>query len=106
MNPEYKQWLQQLKSRIRSAQIKAALKVNTELIELYWSLGKEIVQKEKEAQWGERLIPQLSKDLLSEFPEMKGFSRTNLYYVKSGLSFIIKTLPLSHKLRVKQKKIQ
>ena len=59
MTKEYKNWLQGLKQRIRSSQIKAAVKVNTELIELYWSLGYEITQKEKEAQWGDKLIAQL-----------------------------------------------
>ncbi len=74
MNPEYKQWLAHLKAQIRLAQIKAALKVNAELIALYWQLGAEIIQKESFSQWGEGLIPRLSKDLLEEFPDMKGFS--------------------------------
>src|SRR5688572_14359386 len=87
MNKEYKNWLQELKQRIRSSQIKAAVKVNTELIELYWSLGHEINEKEKEAQWGDKLIPQLAKDLLEEFPDMKGFSRSNLYYIKKWFLF-------------------
>jgi predicted nuclease of restriction endonuclease-like (RecB) superfamily len=84
---EYKYWLQQLKQRIRSSQVKAAIHVNTELLNLYWELGKEIIEKEKEIQWGEKLIEQLSKDLLAEFPEMKGFSVTNLYYIKRWFLF-------------------
>ena len=87
MTKEYKNWLQGLKQRIRSSQIKAAVKVNTELIELYWSLGYEITQKEKEAQWGDKLIAQLSKDLLQEFPDMKGFSPTNLKYIRRWFQF-------------------
>lgn len=87
MNPDYKQWLTTVKQRIQSAQIKAALKVNTELISLYWVLGHEIDLKEREAQWGDKLIPQLSKDLLTDFPEMKGFSRSNLYYVRKWYLF-------------------
>jgi predicted nuclease of restriction endonuclease-like (RecB) superfamily len=87
MNKEYKNWLQELKQRIRSSQIKAAVKVNTELIELYWSLGHEIVEKEKEAQWGDKLIPQLAKDLLEEFPDMKGFSKRNLFYIWQWVVF-------------------
>ncbi len=66
LSKEYKNWLQQLKSRIRSAQIKVAVKVNAELIELYWRLSHEISEREKEAQWSDKLIPQLSKDLLQE----------------------------------------
>jgi predicted nuclease of restriction endonuclease-like (RecB) superfamily len=83
----YTQWLKQLKERVRSAQIKASLKVNAELLSLYWDLGKEIQEKEKETKWGGRLIEQLSKDLLAEFPDMKGFSVTNLYYIKRWFLF-------------------
>lgn len=74
---DYISWLTDLKGRIQNAQIKAALKVNTELLLLYWDLGREILEKEKTAEWGDKLIPQLSKDLLKAFPEMKGFSPTS-----------------------------
>ena len=84
---EYKQWLTDLKFRIRNSQIKAALKVNTELINLHWELGKEIVSKQEQSQWGDGLIKQLSSDLQQEFPEMKGFSTTNIKYIKRWYSF-------------------
>ena len=83
----YLHWLQQLKERIRTAQIKAAIRVNAELLNLYWDLGREIIEKEKETQWGNKLIEQLSKDLLAEFPQMKGFSRTNLFYIRKWFLF-------------------
>lgn len=83
----YINWLRQLKERVRTAQIKASLKVNAELLNLYWDLGREIQEKEKEINWGNKLIEQLSKDLLSEFPDMKGFSVTNLYYIKRWFLF-------------------
>jgi predicted nuclease of restriction endonuclease-like (RecB) superfamily len=83
----YKDWLKELKQHIHSSQIKAALKVNAELLTLYWHLGKEILDKQKNAGWGDKLIEQLSKDLLHEFPYMKGFSRTNLYYITQWVSF-------------------
>lgn len=83
----YLHWLQHLKDRIRSSQIKAAIKVNTELLNLYWDLGREIIEKEKETKWGNKFIEQLSKDLLTEFPDMKGFSATNLYYIKRWFLF-------------------
>jgi predicted nuclease of restriction endonuclease-like (RecB) superfamily len=83
----YINWLQQLKERVRSSQIKAALKVNAELLGLYWDLGKEIIDKEKNSEWGDKLIPQLSKDLLAEFPEIKGFSRSNLYYIRQWVVY-------------------
>ncbi|WP_066837158.1 PDDEXK nuclease domain-containing protein [Rufibacter ruber] len=83
----YQSWLADLKGRIQAAQLKAAVRVNTELILVYWQLGKEIVAKQQEASWGEALIDQLSKDLSSAFPEMKGFSRTNLFYIKKWYLF-------------------
>lgn len=87
MNPDYKKWLTDLKSRIQSAQIKAALKVNAELIALYWELGQEILTKEEKAFWGNKFLPQLSADLRKEFPEMKGFSLTNLKYIRLWVKF-------------------
>lgn len=78
----YKVWLADIKARVRNAQIKAALSVNTELLKLYWSIGADVVVKQKKAKWGDGLIDQLSKDLSAEFPDMKGFSRSNLMYVR------------------------
>ena len=79
---EYKNWIVDLKLRIRQSQIKAAVKVNTELLRLYWQMGSEIVEKQKNAHWGDGFLKQLSKDLLSEFPDMKGFGVRNLRRIK------------------------
>jgi len=81
-NEEYKQWLTDLKTRIRQSQIKAAVKVNTELLHLYWDLGQDIVIRQMESMWGSGFLKQLSKDLKKEFPDLKGFSETNLLYIK------------------------
>lgn len=75
---EYSQWLTELKQNIRKSQIKAAVAVNTELIRLYWDLGKQIVERQESAQWGSGFIEQLSKDLRTEFPDIKGLSSVNL----------------------------
>ena len=72
-----------LKTRIRSAQIKAALAVNQELILLYWQIGHEILTRQKEQGWGSKVIDRLSKDLKREFPDMKGFSSRNLRYMRA-----------------------
>jgi predicted nuclease of restriction endonuclease-like (RecB) superfamily len=80
---EYKNWLIELKANIKRSQIKAALSVNTELIRLYWDLGKQIVEKQEHTQWGSGFIDQLSKDLKEEFPEMGGFSSKNLRYCRA-----------------------
>lgn len=84
---EYRDWLYNLKQQIKTGQIKAALSVNSQLIMLYWDLGKQIVEKQEYAQWGSGFIEQLSKDLKEEFPEMKGFSFTNLHYCKRFYKF-------------------
>lgn len=81
----YKKWILELKNKIRSTQIKAAIAVNSALIEFYWELGKMI--SEKENVWGNKLIEQVAKDLQSEFPDMKGLSRSNLFYCKQFYLF-------------------
>ncbi|MEI6791154.1 MAG: PDDEXK nuclease domain-containing protein [Myxococcaceae bacterium] len=78
INQEYKDFLIGLKNRIRSAQIKAAHVVNRELIQLYWEMGKSIIERQKLAKWGGGFLEQLAKDLRSEFPGMEGFSLSNL----------------------------
>lgn len=72
-----------LKQRIRTAQVKAALAVNQELIALYWHIGREILVRQQQAGWGGKVIDRLSVDLRREFPEMKGFSPRNLQYMRA-----------------------
>lgn len=77
-DPTYKQWLSELKNKIRSAQIKAAISVNTELILFYWDLGGMISEKIKQSNWGDKFLENISKDLREEFSDMNGFSVSNL----------------------------
>jgi predicted nuclease of restriction endonuclease-like (RecB) superfamily len=86
-NDDYKVWLNELKSTIQRSQIKAALSVNAELIGLYWELGRQISEKQKSASWGDKILSQLAKDLKTEFPEMGGFSKTNLVYCRKFFQF-------------------
>ena len=79
---DYLKWFSEIKSKIRSTQIRAALAANATLIEFYYDLGKMIVEKQAQSTWGDKLVQQLSKDLQAEFPEMKGLSYTNLRYCK------------------------
>ncbi|HAH31763.1 MAG TPA: DUF1016 domain-containing protein [Elusimicrobia bacterium] len=88
----YKAWLTELKGKIRNTQLKAAVTVNTQLLEFYWELGADIIAKQTQAAWGSGLIDQLSKDLMSEFPEMKGFSRRNLMYIQEWYLFYTKSI--------------
>ncbi len=79
----YVDWLSGLKNRIRSAQLRATVAVNVELVRLYWEIGKDILDKQKEQGWGSKVIEWIARDLRSTFPEMRGFSRTNLLYMRS-----------------------
>ena len=87
ISSEYKSWIGELKQRIRQSQIKAAVKVNTELLQLYWGLGKDIVERQKAAQWGDGFLKQLSEDLMSEFSEMNGFSYRNIKHIRQWYVF-------------------
>ncbi|MCL2097974.1 MAG: PDDEXK nuclease domain-containing protein [Bacteroidales bacterium] len=86
-NPDFKQWLVNLKSRIRQSQLKAAIKVNEEMLRLYWELGHDIAVRQMDAVWGSGFFEQVSKELKAEFPDMKGFSATNLKYCKYFFQF-------------------
>lgn len=79
---DYSAWLKELKVKIRSTQIRAALAASRELLLFYWELGGDISRKLEETNWGAKVIDQLAKDLRSEFPDIRGFSRRNLYYTK------------------------
>jgi predicted nuclease of restriction endonuclease-like (RecB) superfamily len=80
---DYPAFLDELKERIRTARVRAALSVNRELVLLYWGIGAEIVRRQQQQGWGAKVIDQLSKDLRREFPEMKGFSARNLKYMRA-----------------------
>ena len=83
----YSSWLMELKQRVRQAQLKAAVSVNTELLKFYWSLGADIFEKQTKAAWGSGFLKQLSQDLMAEFPDMKGFSEANLHYIRRWFLF-------------------
>ena len=117
---EYNTWIAELKYRIQQSQIKAAIKVNSELLRLYWSLGQDIVTKKAQAHWGAGILTQLSKDLSHAFPDAKGFSKRNLelilkwylFYsqedliakqVVSQLDEILFCVPWGHHIRIIQK---
>lgn len=81
-NPNYAVLLQNLKAEISRARIKAHLSVNREMISLYWNIGNQILGRQKQEGWGSKVIENISKDLRSEFPEMKGLSARNLKYMR------------------------
>lgn len=82
IDPEYREWIQELGKRFRQNQIKAAVKVNSELLRFYWSLGEDIVKKQVEKKYGAGILKTLSRDLKEAIPDATGFSPRNLYYIK------------------------
>jgi predicted nuclease of restriction endonuclease-like (RecB) superfamily len=80
--PEYAHLLTEVKERVRSAQYAALKAVNTELVGLYWDIGRIIVERQKDAEHGTAIAEQLSNDLRREFPGISGFSRRNVFYMR------------------------
>ena len=108
ISSDYKRWIAEVKFRIRQCQIKASVKVNTELLQLYWDLGANIVEKQQKSRWGDGFLKQMSRDLIQEFPEMKGFSLRNLermrawyLFYREGLSNATQLVPQSNSLKEK-----
>ena len=86
MNPipaNYQQIIADLKEKIRQARLKASLIVNKELLQIYWEIGYTILQQQKEAGWGVKIIDRLSADSKTEFPDFKGLSVRNLKYMRA-----------------------
>lgn len=105
----YRDWLAGLKVRIRNVQTRAAVAVNSELVLLYWQIGREILDRQKRQGWGAKVIDQLAADLRQEFPDMKGFSQRNLKYMRAfaeawaDIQFVqqvVAQLPWGHNVRL------
>ena len=79
----YAELLEQLKARVRTSQVRAARAANSELLQLYWSVGRDILDRQEQAGWGSRVIDRLAQDLRAEFPDQRGWSRRNLHYMRS-----------------------
>ena len=79
----YQEWLADVKARVYGAQQRATLAVNRELLNLYWSLGKDLLERQANETWGSGIIAQVSADLRAAFPNMKGFSPSNLKYMRA-----------------------
>jgi predicted nuclease of restriction endonuclease-like (RecB) superfamily len=80
---DYAAWLATLKQRIRAAQQRAVFAVNRELVLLYWQIGRDVLERQEAQGWGARVIDRLARDLRAAFPDMKGFSRSNLMYMRA-----------------------
>jgi predicted nuclease of restriction endonuclease-like (RecB) superfamily len=105
----YASFLSSLKERIRTAQVRAALAVNKELVLLYWQIGREILERQDIERWGAKVINKLAKDLKAEFPEMKGFSSRNINYMRAFadtypdeqiVQQLVAQIPWGHNVRI------
>jgi predicted nuclease of restriction endonuclease-like (RecB) superfamily len=79
---DYAQLLSAVKERVRAAQYAALKAVNTELVGLYWDIGRMIVERQADAEHGAAIAEQLAEDLRKEFPGVSGFSRRNVFYMR------------------------
>ncbi len=86
-NDEYKGWLSTLKKHFMQTRIQVAVRVNQELLQFYWQLGQQIIEKQQSSQWGDGFLTRLSQDLIREFPDIKGFSLRNLKYIRQWVQF-------------------
>jgi predicted nuclease of restriction endonuclease-like (RecB) superfamily len=84
---EYRAWLGELKARFRQVQLKAAVAVNTALLQFYWELGADIVARQRDIAWGQGFLARLSADLMHEFPGTAGFSKRNLEQIRRWYRF-------------------
>ena len=78
----YIEWLSDVKKRFRQSQIKASFQVNNAMLEFYWSIGRDLVAMQAEKRWGAGVMKQFALDMRSAFPDVNGFSDTNVKYMK------------------------
>jgi predicted nuclease of restriction endonuclease-like (RecB) superfamily len=90
----YSEFLGSLKRRVRDAQVRAQRTVNTQLIELYWSIGRSILSEQEKQGWGAGVMDRLAHDLRLEFPQMTGLSRSNLFYMRAFAAAWTEELPI------------
>lgn len=98
IDKEYAQWIDEVKKRYRCAQIKASVKVNTEQLIFNWQLGRDLVIRKAEERWGAGVVEHICLDLQAEFPESRGFSTTNLWYMKQWYRFYTENGQKLHQL--------
>jgi len=105
----YAEFLAELKRRIQTAQLRASLGVNRELVLLYWQIGHEILARQERESWGAKVIDRLAVDLKSAFPDMKGFSPRNLKYMRAFaeawpeeaiVQQLVAQIPWGHNVRI------
>ena len=94
----YVQWITDIKQRFRQSQIKAAVRVNTAMLEFYWSVGRDLVTLRAEERWGAGVVKQFAFDMRQAFPDETGFSDTNVKYMKRWYLFYYEQVIKSHQV--------
>ena len=94
----YLEWLSEVKQRFKNSQIKAAIRVNTEMLSFYWSIGRDLVALKAEQRWGAGVVKQFALDMRNTFPEETGFSYTNVKYMKRWYLFYFQKLTKGHQV--------
>ena len=87
VDPEYIQWLADVKRRYREGQARALVKVNDEMLRFYWSVGRDLVALRAETRWGASVVKQFAMDMRETFPSSTGFSYSNVKYMKRWYLF-------------------
>ena len=95
---EYVEWLSDVKARFRQSQIKASIRVNTDMLEFYWSIGRDLVALRAEERWGAGVVKQFALDMRQAFPDATGFSHTNVKYMKRWYLFYFKQVVKSQRV--------
>ena len=106
VDKDYVEWIANLKQRIRITQLKVAIQVNREMLELYWGLGEDICKKQKQFKWGSNFMKQLSLDLRAEFPNTEGFSCSNLYKIRKWFVYYSSQQEILYQLGTKFHKVE
>ena len=85
--PDFFEWIAILKAKIRSARNKLAFSINSQVLELYWEIGRDIAEKQQNSNWGSSFVEKIAEELKQDFPEIKGFSRRNIYAILQWYKF-------------------
>ena len=92
------EWLSDVKTRLRQSQIKASIRVNTAMLEFYWSIGRDLVALRTEERWGAGVVKQFALDMRQTFPDVTGFSDSNVKYMKRWYLFYYERVIKGHQL--------
>jgi len=84
---DFLEWINILKNKIHSARNKLAFSINSQILELYWEIGRDITEKQQNSNWGSGFVEKIAEELKYEFPEIKGFSRRNVYAILQWYKF-------------------